>query len=71
MNEGKKTEIKRIYNRVIFDDLQQQSAEVQEKGNILFEDLMLNGCRIRIGFIESANTLFLLFIIPMCRKLIS
>ncbi|HEU4858629.1 MAG TPA: hypothetical protein VFT15_02290 [Chitinophagaceae bacterium] len=39
MNEGKKTEIKRIYNRVIFDDLQQQSAEVQGKGNILFEDL--------------------------------
>jgi len=39
MNEGKKTEIKRIYNRVIFDDLQQQSAEVQAKGNILFEDL--------------------------------
>ena len=39
MNDGKKTEIKRIYNRVIFDDLQQQSAEVQAKGNILFEDL--------------------------------
>ena len=39
MNEGKKTEVKRIYNRVIFDDLQQQSAEVQAKGNILFEDL--------------------------------
>lgn len=39
MNEGKKTPIKRIYNRVIFDDLQQQSAEVQAKGNILFEDL--------------------------------
>jgi hypothetical protein len=39
MNEGKKTEIKRIYNRVIFDDLQQQSAEVQAKGNLLFEDL--------------------------------
>ena len=39
MNEGKKTEIKRIYNRVIFDDLQQQSAEVQAQGNFLFEDL--------------------------------
>ena len=39
MNDRKKTEIKRIYNRVIFDDLQQQSAEVQAKGNILFEDL--------------------------------
>jgi len=39
MNDGKKTEIKRIYNRVIFDDLQQQSPEVQAQGNILFEDL--------------------------------
>jgi hypothetical protein len=39
MNEGKKTEVKRIYNRVIFDDLQQQSAEVQEKGKIFFEEL--------------------------------
>jgi hypothetical protein len=39
MNDGKKTEIKRIYNRVIFDDLQQQTAEVQEKGKILFEEL--------------------------------
>lgn len=38
MNEGKKTRIKRIYNRVIFDDLQQQSAEVQAKGHILFEE---------------------------------
>ena len=39
LNEGKKTQVKRIYNRVIFDDLQQQSAEVQAKGNILFEEL--------------------------------
>jgi hypothetical protein len=39
MNEGKKTVVKRIYNRVIFDDLHQQSAEVQEKGKILFEPL--------------------------------
>ena len=39
MNDGKKTQIKRIYNRVIFDDLQQQSPEVQAKGNILFEEL--------------------------------
>jgi len=38
-NNGKKTEIKRIYNRVIFDDLQQQTPEVQEKGKILFEEL--------------------------------
>ncbi len=35
----KKTEVKRIYNRVIFDDLQQQTPEIQEKGKILFEDL--------------------------------
>ncbi|MEO5999862.1 MAG: hypothetical protein ABIN89_23710 [Chitinophagaceae bacterium] len=39
INEGKKTEIKRIYNRIIFDDLQQQSAEVQEKGKLMFETL--------------------------------
>ncbi|MGN6352707.1 MAG: hypothetical protein ACTHLB_04920, partial [Parafilimonas sp.] len=36
---GKKVEVKRIYNRIIFDELQQQSPEVQEKGKILFEDL--------------------------------
>lgn len=34
-----KTEIKRIYNRVIFDDLQQQSQEIQDKGKLLLEDL--------------------------------
>ncbi|HEV8271450.1 MAG TPA: hypothetical protein VGQ04_09100 [Chitinophagaceae bacterium] len=39
MNDGKKTQVKRIYNRVIFDDLQQQSPQVQAQGNILFEDL--------------------------------
>ncbi|MFI5187432.1 MAG: hypothetical protein ACHQF0_11940 [Chitinophagales bacterium] len=39
LNNGKKTEVKRIYNRLIFDDLQQQSAEVREKGKILFEEL--------------------------------
>lgn len=39
LNEGKKTEIKRIYNRIIFDDLFQQKPEVQEKGKLLFEDL--------------------------------
>jgi hypothetical protein len=39
MNDGKKTAVNRIYNRVIFDDLHQQSAEVQEKGKILFEPL--------------------------------
>jgi len=37
--DGKKIEVKRIYNRLIFDDLQQQTAEVQEKGKILLSDL--------------------------------
>src|SRR6476469_663675 len=39
MNKGKKTKIKRIYNRVIFDDLFQQPLDVQEKGKILLQDL--------------------------------
>ncbi len=39
IKDGKKTEVKRIYNRVIFDELKQQSAEVQEKGKIFFEEL--------------------------------
>lgn len=38
-NDGKKTEIKRIYNRLIFDDLFQQPADVQEKGKIFQEEL--------------------------------
>ncbi len=37
--DGNKIEVKRIYNRVIFDDLQQQSPEIQLQGKILFEDL--------------------------------
>jgi hypothetical protein len=39
LNNGKKTEVKRIYNRIIFDDLQQQSAEIQEKGKLLLKNL--------------------------------
>lgn len=39
LKEGKKTRVKRIYNRVIFDDLEQQTPEVQEKGKIFFDDL--------------------------------
>lgn len=39
INDGKKTLIKRIYNRVIFDDLFQQPQEVQEQGKILLEEL--------------------------------
>jgi hypothetical protein len=37
--DEKKVQIKRIYNRIIFDDLQQQAESIQEKGKILFEDL--------------------------------
>lgn len=44
LNEGVKTEVKRIYNRVIFDDLFQQPADVQEKGNIFFEELDVEWC---------------------------
>ncbi|WP_346239515.1 hypothetical protein ABDK00_007340 [Niabella insulamsoli] len=38
-NEGKEIRIKRIYNRVIFDELLQQESWVQEKAAILFTDL--------------------------------
>ncbi len=39
MRDGVKTRIKRIYNRIIFDDLEQQPAEVQEQGKILLQPL--------------------------------
>lgn len=39
LRNGEKTPVHRIYNRVIFDDLFQQPAEVQEKGKIFFEEL--------------------------------
>jgi hypothetical protein len=39
LKDGKKTAVKRIYNRVIFDDLQQQSPQIQEKGKIFSEEL--------------------------------
>ena len=39
LNDGKKTPVKRIYNRIIFDDLQQQTPEVQKIGQLLFEEL--------------------------------
>lgn len=39
MKDKKKIQIKRIYNRIIFDDLQQQKKEIQAIGQILFEDL--------------------------------
>ncbi|HRO85323.1 MAG TPA: hypothetical protein PK110_10910 [Niabella sp.] len=37
--DGKEVLIKRIYNRLIFDELLQQEPEVQEKAKILFEEL--------------------------------
>ncbi len=39
LRDGKQMRIKRIYNRLIFDDLLQQSPEVQQKGKILFDEL--------------------------------
>jgi len=44
VGRGKKIQVKRIYNRIIFDDLQQQTPDVQEKGKILFEDLEVEWC---------------------------
>ena len=41
MHEGEKLSINRIYNRVIFDDLFQQSEEVRQKGRIFQEELDL------------------------------
>lgn len=39
LKDGEKISIKRIYNRIIFDDLQQQSSSIQDKGKLLFEEL--------------------------------
>lgn len=39
LRDGKKTPIKRIYNRLIFDDLFQQPAGVREKGKLFQQDL--------------------------------
>jgi hypothetical protein len=39
INDGSKIQIKRIYNRLIFDDLFQQPQDVQEKGKIFQQDL--------------------------------
>jgi hypothetical protein len=38
-NAGEKIEIKRIYNRIIFDELDQMPADIKEAGHILFENL--------------------------------
>lgn len=37
--DGNKTLIKRIYNRIIFDELQQQDESVRKKGEIFFQHL--------------------------------
>jgi len=39
VKDNQKIQIKRIYNRIIFDDLQQQNKDIQEKGKLLFEAL--------------------------------
>lgn len=39
MKDGKKIPVHRIYNRIIFDDLDQQFPEIREKGKILFEEM--------------------------------
>ena len=39
LRDGHKIRIKRIYNRLIFDDLLQQTPDIQQKGKILFEEL--------------------------------
>lgn len=39
LNNGKKTLISRIYNRVIFDELLHQSPELQQKGRIFQQEL--------------------------------
>ena len=39
LNNGKKTPVERIYNRVIFDDLFQQPPAIQEKGAVFQEEL--------------------------------
>lgn len=39
MNNGEKTRIHRIYNRLIFDDLQKQPKHIQDAGAFLFDDI--------------------------------
>lgn len=42
LRDGRKIKIDRIYNRLIFDDLFQQSPEVQEKGKLMMQDLAVS-----------------------------
>ena len=37
--EGSKIQVKRIYNRIIFDELLHQTQEIQDKGKLFTEDL--------------------------------
>ncbi len=39
IKNGKETQVKRIYNRIIFDELQQQEQWVQQKARTLFQDI--------------------------------
>jgi hypothetical protein len=39
LNGERKIQVKRIYNRIIFDDLQQQNESIREKGKLLLENL--------------------------------
>ncbi|HEY1112431.1 MAG TPA: hypothetical protein VGE66_02685, partial [Chitinophagaceae bacterium] len=39
IRDGQKTPIRRVFNRLIFDDLFQQSPEVQEKGRLFQQEL--------------------------------
>jgi hypothetical protein len=36
---GEKIRVHRIYNRIIFDDLQQQTEDIREKGKLMLEEL--------------------------------
>jgi hypothetical protein len=44
LNDGIKTKINRVYNRIIFDELNSQPAEIKELGKILFEELDISWC---------------------------
>lgn len=43
-NNNKEIQVKRIYNRIIFDELLQQEEWVKEKAAILFEDIDVEWC---------------------------
>ncbi len=39
VKDGKKIEVKRIYNRIIFDELAKQSLQIQEKGKLFTDEI--------------------------------